>query len=411
MSDPRRRIRLALAFAGFILIGLAAGAAGVLLPAQIAHYRLNKSVIGLLFFAFSTGYVLAGAANGWLLQRLGTRTQLLLGTGVFGFAALACALPPAYPVLLGLTMLLGFGTGIIDAGLNAYVAAQPRHTSLLNYLHACYGAGALLGPVLAAALLDQGLSWPAVYLVLAAGSLPLAAGIGLGYPRARSPAAGKTCNAGEASNARGPADVGAGRANDAVRPSAVAAALRHRAVMLTALFLAVYVGIEVSIGNWGYSFLVEERGQDTLLAGWAISGYWFGFTAGRLVLNTLAERVGVGPVALTFGCLTAVAAAAALAWVASADFLAVSALAALGFFLGPVYPLTIAIVPRLAPAWLVPTSIGLLIGVSVVGGAFFPWLAGTVAHHLGLGTLLPYVLLLAGLMLANWWRITCRVPA
>ncbi|HET8683682.1 MAG TPA: MFS transporter [Micromonosporaceae bacterium] len=386
MSDPRRRARLALAFAGFVLIGLGAGASGVLLPAQIAHYRLDKPVIGLLFFAFSAGYVLAGAVNGWLLRRAGTRTELLLGTAAFGAAALACALPPAYPGLLGLTLLLGFGAGIIDAGLNAYVVSLPRHTAVLNYLHAFYGVGALLGPVLAAALLDRGLRWNAVYLVFAAGSVPLLAGFGLGYPRAT------------------PAGVG-----EPARPSAVAAAVRHPAVVLAALFLAVYVGVEVSIGNWGYSLLVEERGQDALLAGWAVSGYWFGFTAGRFVLNALAERAGVGPVALAFGCIAAVAAATGLAWAAPADLVAMLALAALGFFLGPVFPLTIAILPRLAPAWLVPTSIGLLIGVSVVGGAFFPWLAGTVAHHLGLGTLLPYTLVLAGLMLVGWWRIARRV--
>ncbi|HZN17389.1 MAG TPA: MFS transporter [Micromonosporaceae bacterium] len=386
MSDPRLRVRLVLAFAGFILIGFAAGASGVLLPAQIAHYRLDKSVIGLLFFAFSAGYVLAGAVNGWLLRRAGTRTELLLGIATFGAAALGCALPPAYPGLLVLTLVLGFGAGIIDSGLNAYVASLPRHTARLNYLHAFYGVGALLGPVLAAALLDSGLPWNAVYLVFAAGSVPMLVGFGLGYPQATPPAAD------------GPA-----------RPSAVAAAVRHRAIVLTALFLAVYVGVEASIGNWGYSLLVEERGQDALLAGWAVSGYWFGFTAGRFVVNTLAERAGIGPVALAFSCLAAVAAATALAWVAPADLVVVLALAALGFFLGPVFPLTIAVLPRLAPAWLVPTSIGLLIGVSVVGGAFFPWLAGTVAHHLGLGTLLPYTLLLAGLMLVSWWRIARRV--
>ena len=381
-------LRLALAFAGFVLIGLGAGASGVLLPAQIDYYGLDKSVVGVLFLAFSTGYVAAGVANGLLLRRLGVRGHLVLGAGLFAVSTGACGLLPPYPVFVALTLSFGVGTGMIDAGLNAFVSTLPKHTALLNYLHAFFGVGALAGPVLAVALLDQGFSWGSVYLVLSVCSLPLLVGYGLSLPGVSPP----------------PSDI-----EGDIRPSAVGAAMRHRAVILAAVFLALYVGVEVSIGNWGYSFLVEERGQAALLAGWVISGFWFGFTAGRFLLNSVAERFGIGPVALTFGCLACVAASVGLAWFAPADWAVAIGLATLGFFLGPVFPLTIAILPRMAPAWLVPSAIGITIGASVVGGAFFPWVAGTFAHNWGLGTLLPFVLLLVALLLANWWRIARRV--
>jgi fucose permease len=378
-------LRLVLAFAGFVLIGLGGGASGVLLPAQIDYYGLDKSVVGVLFVAFSLGYVLAGAANGALLRRLGVRGHLVLGTSLFALATGGCAVLPPYPLFVVLTALFGIGAGVIDSGLNAFVATLPRHTSLLNFLHAFFGVGALAGPVLAVALLDAGFSWGSVYLVFSVCSLPLLVGFALRLP-------GATVSE-----------------PDPVRVSAFGAAVRHRAIVLAAAFLALYVGVEVNIGNWGYSFLVEERGEGAILAGWVISGYWFGFTAGRFLLNALAERAGVGPVALTFGCLGGVALSTGLVWLAPADAAVVVGLAALGFFLGPVFPLTIAVLPRLAPAWLVPTAIGVLVGVSVVGGAFFPWLAGTAAHHLGLGTLLPFTLALVALLLANWWRIARRV--
>jgi len=379
------RLRLVFAFGGFVLIGLGGGASGVLLPAQIEYYHLDKSVVGVLFFAFSAGYISAGAANGALQRRLGVRGHLVIGTALFTAVTLAFGVLPPYLLFVVLTLVLGFGAGIIDAGLNAYVSTLPRHTALLNFLHAFYGVGALAGPVLAVALLDRGLQWNAIYLVFFACSVPLLLGYALWYPSL-------TADSGEPMHA-----------------SAFGAAIRHRAVGLAAAFLALYVGVEVTIGNWGYSFLVEERGQGAVLAGWVISGYWFGFTAGRFVLNALAERAGIGPVALTFGCLVGVAVSAGVVWVAPFEAAVVVGLAALGFFLGPIFPLTIAILPRLAPAWLVPTAVGLLVGVSVAGGALFPWLAGTAAHHLGLGTLLPITLGLVALLLANWWRIARRV--
>jgi len=66
---------------------------------------------------------------------------------------------------LGTLLFFGFGVGIIDAGLNAYIAGLPDNTAPLNYLHAFYGVGALRGPVIASAILAIGLGWNFVYLL------------------------------------------------------------------------------------------------------------------------------------------------------------------------------------------------------------------------------------------------------
>ena len=48
-----------LAFFCFVQIGGIGGATGVLLPSQIAYYHVNTSIINLLFFTFSIGYILS----------------------------------------------------------------------------------------------------------------------------------------------------------------------------------------------------------------------------------------------------------------------------------------------------------------------------------------------------------------
>ena len=58
------RLRIGLAFGGLVLIGVGGSAAGVLLPYQMADYHIDKIGVGLLFFAYSGGYVLSGVANG-----------------------------------------------------------------------------------------------------------------------------------------------------------------------------------------------------------------------------------------------------------------------------------------------------------------------------------------------------------
>jgi fucose permease len=381
----QRRVETGLAFASFVVIGLGGGASGVLLPAQITYYHVDKTVIGLLFFATSTGYLLAAAASGWLIRTLGPRRELVLGTATFTVASVASGLQPPYPVLVVTSVVLGAGVGVIEAGLNAYLAALPRHVVLLNLLHAYYGVGALAGPVLGAAMFATGLSWGAVYLAYAAIGVPLTIGFLLRYPHAL------------------PAD------DEPATGKAFAAALRHPAVLLSALFLTVYVGAEIGLGKWLYSLLTDYRGQGPLLAGWVVSAFWLGFTLGRFVLSALAERYGVGPVELCWGCLVATMVAGLAVWLVPGVVPAIIGLVVLGIALGPIYPLTVAVLPKLTPSHLVPTAIGILVGVSIVGGALFPWLEGVLADAVGLGSLLPFTLLLGVVLLGNWWSLSRRL--
>ena len=59
------------------------------------------------------------------------------------------------------------------------------------------------------------------------------------------------------------------------------------------MFLCLYVGIEVTVGNWGFSLLTQQRGAGTLLAGLVVSGYWLGLTLGRFLINA-ADLPGSG---------------------------------------------------------------------------------------------------------------------
>jgi fucose permease len=165
------------------------------------------------------------------------------------------------------------------------------------------------------------------------------------------------------------------------------------------------VGIEVTVGNWSFSLLTEQRGAGQLLAGYVVSGYWLGLTLGRFLLNTAASRAGLTVVDLLFLCFAGLTVVILLTWWGPSAVLTMIGFGLIGFFLGPVFPTTIAVLPRLTPARLVPTVVGLLVGASVVGGAFFPWLAGSLAQALGLGSLLPYCLVLAVSLTGVWWKI------
>ncbi len=369
-----------LSFLAFVLIGASDGAGGVLLPSLGRFYNVDKATISLLFLLMTGGYLSAALSSGPLVERLGQRHFLMLGTGLFGLAALAIAWAPPFPIYLAILLFYGFGVGIIDAGLNAYIAGLPNNTAPLNYLHAFYGLGALLGPVIASTILAIGLGWNAVYVVwLVAGFLVLA-GIARFFtiePQAE----------------RSPGNV-------------LGHALRLPVVWLAALFLLAYVGSEVSLGTWSYSFLTEERHGATLLSAWTVSGYWLGLTVGRLVMGKIAARLGNRR--LIEGCLVGVAIGLVLVWIAPDGLVSAGGLVIAGFSLGPIFPTTIAILSDLVPARLLQSAIGFAASLGSMGAAFFPWIVGNMAQAFGLWTLLPFVIGLTVILFALWFVLSAH---
>jgi len=386
---PHPRLQVALAFFAFILIGANDGAVGVLLPSMIAHYHVDKGTIGLLFLSMAIGFIVSAFNSGLLVAKLGLRLFLMLGAALMLLTMGIISVAPPFLVLLVLFLPLGFGVAIIDAGLNAYIAGLPRNAALLNYLHAFYGAGALLGPIIASGLLVLRVGWNNVYDVWVGMSLILLIGFGAAYQR-RHVAAQRGTATGTAT----------------AESNVLLDALRLRVVWIAALFLLFYTGTEVSLGSWSYSFLTETRHGSILLSGWVVSGYWLGLTLGRLFLANIVQKVGSKR--LIEVCLLGVIVGVLLIWLVPLEGVAAFGLCFTGFCLGPIFPTTIALASQLVPSRLLASAIGFLSSLASMGAAFFPWLAGNLAQGFGLWTLLPYVIILTIAMVFLWLVLRAR---
>jgi fucose permease len=334
---------------------------------------------------------------GTAVQRLGIRATLLVGSLCYLLCYAVLAVRPPFLVFAVVQVVGGIGSGLLESVLNAYLTDLPAATVRLNRLHAFFGVGALTGPLLASWMLGF-LPWTAVNLVLAVASLPLLVGFLFAYPARSS----RTVDV-QPGTAPQPAD---GVASAPESGSLLVAVLREPAVLLGATFLTVYVGLEVAMGTWGFSYLVEERGLEDLLAGYAVSGYWLGLTLGRFLISPIAGRIGLTTVGTSYACLVGVAISSVVIWLVPVTVVACAGMALLGFCLGPLFPTMMAVAPDLTSARLVASAIGLMNGLSVVGGAGLPWLAGAVAQAVGVWTLLPLVLVLGCVQLAVWWRLS-----
>jgi fucose permease len=378
---PLLRLQIGLGFLAFILMGMNDGILGVLLPSIRAYYQVDKATVSLIFLASTFGYLTSAFLSGLLVAKIGIRNLLLLGVTFFlvGLSLLSLQVPfLVLPVCLYCT---GFGIGIFDAGLNSYFAHLPRNTVLLNLLHAFYGAGALIAPLIASGLLALNFFWTTGYLILIGVGLLVLVGILVFYPSMSLKQPDKL-------------------PGEAAGQNVLFSILRLRVVWLAAAFLLFYVGAEVSMGTWSYSFLTEERHEEALLSGWAVSGFWLGLTIGRLSLGLVGERFGNKR--LIQGCLGGIVVGVLLIWLVPFGPVTALGLWLTGFSLGPIFPTTIALISNLVPSRLVPSAIGFVASLGSMGAAFFPWLAGNLAQGFGLWTLLPFMVALTVSMLVAW---------
>ena len=228
-------------------------------------------------------------------------------------------------------LLAGLGAGAIDAGINAFAAARfsPR---LVSWLHACYGVGAMLGPLLMTAVLTRGLGWrwgyAAIGLLLAAMAVSFLVTMPLWTTARTDP---------------GSPDAASERAAPLVETLG-----RPRVWLRVALFF-VYAGLEVTAGQWTYSLFTEARGIAAGAAGIWIAIYWGALTAGRVVSGALASRLAASEL-LRIGTIGALI-GALLVWWDPGMGAGPIGLAALGFALAPIFPTLIAETPtRLGPA-------------------------------------------------------------
>lgn len=380
------RFALGISFFTFILIGLNDGAVGVLLPGMQTTYHTGKGTISLLFLAGTCGYFIASFNNGLLLEKLGNRRFLLLASLIMGLGfAILSSRPPFFLLLLGIVPI-GFGVAMLDAGLNSYIARLPDNTARLNYLHAFYGIGALLGPLVASAFLALGWVWNSVYFVWIGIAILVFFGIGLAFPKGETASHHK-----EEQKAEG---------------NVLLLALRQRVVWLAAFFLLFYVGAEVSLGVWSFSFLLQERNGQILFSGWTVSGYWIGLTLGRLLLGRVAQRIGNRR--LIEICLGGVVLGMLFIWLVPQFATASLALFITGFCLGPIFPTTIALMSDTLPSRIVPSAIGFLASFGSMGAALLPLIAGNLAQQYGMWILLPYVIALTSIMLVLWIIIQAK---
>ena len=153
-----------------ILFALFSTSQGVLLTPIVAHYGLTESQQGVPNAALNIGCAAALFTSLFVMGRVAKPKLMLIAFVMTILLILPGALKPSFAMLTVMYLMVGIAVGYIDT-LASSAMADLFHgrmaARMMGALHAMFGIGGMISPVLMGSLMKGGLQWNQVYLVVA----------------------------------------------------------------------------------------------------------------------------------------------------------------------------------------------------------------------------------------------------
>lgn len=251
----------------FVSLGLPDSLFGAAWPVTHKDFGIAENFAS--YYGIITGVCTGGVSfiAGKMLRKFGTAKVTLVSTFLTAAALVGMSFSPNIIVFMIFTVVLGYGAGAIDTGLNNFISLhyEARH---MNWLHCCWGLGVTISPLIMSAFLSEELSsWRMGYRVVALLQLSITFIIFFSlkkWDKVEKSIASKEDNA----------EAGSGKLLDL---------LKIKGVITSILSMGLYCGMEFSLGTWGASYAVNTFLIAPDEAAKWVSLYFGGIMLGRVI--------------------------------------------------------------------------------------------------------------------------------
>jgi fucose permease len=257
----------------FFMFAMTTDSVGLIIPEVIREFGLSMATAGALQYGSMLGIAAAGLGLGFLADRLGRRSAILLGLLLFAGTAFLFPLSRSFLAVLALTTLAGMAIGIFKTGAVALVgdlsATAQELTATMNLVEGFFGVGAIIGPLIVTALIQQGTSWRFLYVIAGTMGVLLAIiALRTRYPQVEKPAEQQTAGIGHTLRL-----------------------VPNRYVLGFSGLAFAYVVVECAIYVWMPTLLADYRGDWLGLVGYALPAFFAMRALGRFLGAWLLGRV------------------------------------------------------------------------------------------------------------------------
>ena len=275
---------LVVIYIAFIGLGVPDSLIGSAWPAVHTELNIPVEAVSFITFIISGCTVISSIFSAKILNKTGTSKVTAFSTAMTAAALLGFSFTKSFWIMIPLAVILGFGAGAIDSGLNNYVALHFK-ASHMNFLHCFYGVGVSLSPYLMSVALsntDWRCGYRYAFYVQAAITILLIVSIPL-WKKSSSD----------------------GQSDDVTSTNlSLLQMARMPEVRQVWVIMLATNAIEYACGVWGSTYLVEVKGFETKHGALALTIYYIGMSIGRFVSGLLSnkiktwKRIGVGCVIL-----------------------------------------------------------------------------------------------------------------
>ncbi len=365
-TDTSDSAFLVLAFSAFLLFGVILVLVGASHESMSLALDLGIEQMALLGATLSLGIGAGVVIAGPLVDRFPRRPLFSIASVIAALALLGVEPDISFARATMHVVAMGFGGGLCETLINTVTVERfgTRAIRPLTILHSAATVGAVAAPALVGLLVGQG-DWTSSFRAAGAGWAVIAVAT-LFVPLAPVPAS---------------------------TTKRAKALLSPRLLALCAVAFA-YVGIEAGLTLFAVPYATHSLELDAGRGRSAISSFWFGLLLGRLALAALTSRtdprflLGAG-----LGAALVLAACIGTGWSQIEIMVGLT-----GVSVGLVFPVMVT----LAGEWFPEsrgTATGLVIGVGCIGGFAVPWLTGLLAESasvaIAVGSLAAWGLVIA----------------
>lgn len=260
----------------FISLGLPDSIFGVSWPVIHNEFMIEESFASL--YSIITGVATGGVSfiAGKVIRKFGTSNVTLISTVISIIGLVGMSFSKNIAVMMLFAIVLGYGAGVIDTGLNNFVSLH-YNSMHMNFLHCFWGVGVTITPIIMSAFLsDDGSRWRSGYHVIALIQLAIAFIVLLSLNKWKA-VEKKTAIINDD--------------EESAKDKTVLDIFRIKGVTASILSLGFYCSMEFLIGTWGASYAVNVFAMAPDRAAKWVSFYYGGIMLGRLLSGFISLKV------------------------------------------------------------------------------------------------------------------------
>lgn len=362
---------LIIIYAVFIGLGLPDSVLGTAWPAMYPDLNLPVGNASILTMIMSVCTAIASYFSAKIINKFGTGLVTTISTLLTALSLLGFSFANSMLFLCLLGIPLGLGAGAIDSALNNYVATRYKSTHM-NFLHAFYGVGVMISPLILSLTLNGPGGWRSGYRFVFYVQIAIFIASLIALPLWKK-VKGKTPE------------------KEDFTP--ITLKLKHMtkmpAVRMAWIVFFATCALEFTCGTWGATFLVYSVGFSESTAAIYLMLYYAGITLSRFVSGLISTKVSAKNIVFTGSGIVAVGILVLiLPLPASIRGLG---LLLIGFGNGPTFPNLTYLTPKFFGKDISQSIVGTIMVTCNLGICLMPPAFGLLAQYVNV-SLLPYFL-------------------